>query len=73
MLNKASNLPLNMIKINGSYLEGVGQIVRTALALSTLTGKPFTANNIRKGLSQPGLKNQHLTAVNTLRQMCDAN
>ena len=72
MLNKASNLPLNMIKINGSYLEGGGQIVRTALALSTLTGKPFTANNIRKGRSQPGLKNQHLTAVNTLRQMCDA-
>ena len=61
-----------MININGNYLEGGGQIVRTALALSTLTGKPIKINNVRKGRSKPGLKPQHLTAVKTLQELCNA-
>ena len=61
-----------MININGSYLEGGGQIVRTALALSTLTGKPITIKNVRKGRSKPGLKNQHLNAVKALKELCNA-
>jgi RNA 3'-phosphate cyclase len=63
---------LLMIELDGSYGEGGGQIVRTALALSTLTGKAFHVCNIRKGRDKPGLKAQHVTAVNALKEMCGA-
>ncbi len=53
-----------MITIDGSYGEGGGQILRTSLALSLVTGKSFTINNIRAGRRKPGLMRQHLTAVN---------
>ena len=61
-----------MITINGSYGEGGGAIVRTALALSTLTQQPFTVDNIRSGRKKPGLKAQHLTGIRALEQLCDA-
>jgi RNA 3'-phosphate cyclase len=61
-----------MIEIDGSYGEGGGQIVRTALALSTLTQKPFEITNIRSGRAQPGLKAQHVAAINALKDICGA-
>jgi len=61
-----------MIKLDGSYCEGGGQIVRTALALSVLTQKPFEVSDIRKGRKEPGLKNQHLFCIRALKQLCDA-
>ena len=61
-----------MIHLDGSYHEGGGQIVRTALALSTITGKPFEINNIRKGRTKPGLKNQHLYCIKALEELCNA-
>ncbi len=61
-----------MIKIDGSYGEGGGQIVRTALALSTVLQKPFEIDNIRKGRGQAGLKAQHLTCLKALEQLCNA-
>jgi RNA 3'-terminal phosphate cyclase (ATP) len=52
-----------MIKIDGSFGEGGGQILRTSLALSLVTGKPVTLEKIRAGRAKPGLMRQHLTAV----------
>ena len=50
--------------IDGSQGEGGGQILRTALALSLVTGTPFSIEKIRAGRRKPGLLRQHLTAVN---------
>ncbi len=52
-----------MVVIDGSAGEGGGQILRTALALSLVTGKPFRITKIRAGRKKPGLLRQHLTAV----------
>ena len=62
-----------MIELNGSWGEGGGQIIRTALALSTITGKPFKINNIRKGRRVSGLKNQHLYCIEALKKLCNAD
>jgi len=61
-----------MIQLDGSYGEGGGQIVRTALALSAVTGKAFTVEKIRLGRKQPGLKAQHLMGVKALKELCGA-
>ncbi len=52
-----------MIHIDGSHGEGGGQVLRTSLALSLVTGQPFRIENIRAGRDKPGLMRQHLTAV----------
>jgi RNA 3'-terminal phosphate cyclase (ATP) len=52
-----------MLVLDGSAGEGGGQILRTALGLSLVTGTPFRLENIRAGREHPGLKRQHLTAV----------
>jgi len=58
-----------MVTIDGSYGEGGGQILRTSLALSLVTGKPFSIHNIRAGRKKPGLMRQHLTAVNAAAEI----
>jgi len=52
-----------MISIDGSQGEGGGQILRTSLALSLVTGQPFRIEWIRAKRQKPGLLKQHLTAV----------
>jgi RNA 3'-terminal phosphate cyclase (ATP) len=49
--------------IDGSQGEGGGQVLRSSLALSLITGKAFTIDRIRANRSRPGLMKQHLTAV----------
>ena len=61
-----------MIILDGSRGEGGGQIVRSALALSTFTGIPFEMNNIRANRSEPGLKAQHLAGIKALIDCSDA-
>ncbi len=61
-----------MITIDGSSGEGGGQMLRTALALSTLTGKAFEMINVRGGKAVPGLKNQHLYTIKAFEKLCDA-
>lgn len=52
-----------MIVIDGSQGEGGGQVLRSSLSLSLITGKPFRIENVRAKRSKPGLLRQHLTAV----------
>jgi RNA 3'-terminal phosphate cyclase (ATP) len=52
-----------MLTIDGSLGEGGGQILRSSLALSLVTGTPFRMINIRAKRKRPGLMRQHLTAV----------
>lgn len=61
-----------MIKLDCSYGEGGGQVLRTALALSVITNKPFYAFNIRKNRKEPGLKSQHLHCIKGLKKLCNA-
>ncbi len=51
------------VRLDGSYGEGGGQILRTAVSLSCVTGRPVEITNIRRGRPRPGLQPQHLTAV----------
>jgi len=52
-----------LVTLDGSEGEGGGQILRTALTLSLLTGTPFRIVKIRANRQKPGLRPQHLTAV----------
>lgn len=52
--------------------EGGGQILRTALTLSMITGQPFRIRNIRAKRAKPGLMRQHLVAVQAAAQVCNA-
>lgn len=61
-----------MLKIDGSQGEGGGQILRTAVSLSAITGKPIEITNIRSKRPNPGLRPSHLTAIKVLAGLFQA-
>lgn len=60
-----------MLEIDGA--AGGGQLVRTALSLSTVTGDPFRITDVRAERPNPGLRPQHVAAVRLLADVCDAS
>jgi RNA 3'-terminal phosphate cyclase (ATP) len=61
-----------LLIVDGSQGEGGGQVLRTSLSLSALTGRPFHLTHIRANRSRPGLRPQHLTAVRAAAAICNA-
>jgi len=63
---------MDFVVIDGSEGEGGGQMVRTALALSAVTGRPFRIVNIRANRPNPGLRSQHVQSVLASQRVCGA-
>ncbi len=61
-----------VLTIDGSFGEGGGQILRTALALAVILQRPVEIRNIRGGRKKPGLRPQHLAAVKALAKVTSA-
>jgi RNA 3'-terminal phosphate cyclase (ATP) len=54
---------MTRLHIDSAMGEGGGQVLRGALSLSLLTGRPFQLSRIRANRNRPGLRAQHLMAV----------
>ncbi len=63
MIRGRTAMPQKLLTIDGAYGEGGGQVLRSALTLALVTGRPFRLVNIRAGRKHPGLRPQHLAAI----------
>lgn len=61
-----------MITLDGSQGEGGGQIVRSAVTLSAITGQPVEITQVRAGRENSGLRPQHVTAIEAVATICQA-
>ncbi|MEN4922981.1 RNA 3'-terminal phosphate cyclase, partial [Achromobacter spanius] len=62
-----------MIELDGSEGEGGGQVLRTSLALSMITGRPLRIQRIRARRAKPGLMRQHLACVHAAMDISGAH
>jgi len=62
-----------MIEIDGSFGEGGGQVLRTAVALATVLSKEIHVFNIRSGRAEPGIRPQHMTGVKAAAELCSGH
>ncbi|KAF1390989.1 hypothetical protein PFLUV_G00063870 [Perca fluviatilis] len=58
------------VEIDGSVMEGGGQILRVSAALSCITGTSVKISKIRAGRSSPGLRPQHLSGLQLVSDLC---
>jgi RNA 3'-phosphate cyclase len=63
---------VNIVHIDGARGEGGGQVLRSALALAAITGRPMRISNIRARRPKPGLMAQHLKAVEAAAAVANA-
>ena len=67
-----TSTPVPVVEIDGSYLEGGGQILRNAVVFSCLTGRPVRVTKIRANRPEPGLRPSHLEAISLVRDLAGA-
>lgn len=63
---------MDILEIDGNYGEGGGQILRSSLSLSAILNRPIRISGIRAGRKKPGLAPQHLTCVNAVAAITNA-
>ncbi len=63
---------MDILEIDGNYGEGGGQILRSSLSLAAILQRPIRISSIRAGRKKPGLASQHLTCVNAVAAMTNA-